>query len=306
MSMFVWFCGLLLSLLLCPLLSGLICKLKGIFVGCPGPSVWQPYYDIIKLLRKGSVYSQTTTWVLPLAPLISLAAMLCAMLFLPFAFVDSPLAFEGDVIVFFYFLAGARVISVLAAMDTGSSFAGMGASREMQFSSLAELGMFCILAFLVMTTGNFSMSGLLNGAGILIWSYSGTALLLVIIAFFILLLSENCRVPIDDPDTHLELTMIHEAMVLDYGGPDLGIIHYTAALKLWLFTSICSLIIVPAGLFSGFSGLLLFILAQFLLGVLVAIVEGTAARFRFLKVPQFLLAVPGLTIIAIIMLLLFK
>ena len=306
MSTFIWFCGLVLSLLLCPLLPGLVGKLKGIFVGCPGPSVWQPYYDILKLLRKGSVYSQTTTWVLPLAPLVTLAALLCAMLFLPFAFVDSPLAFEGDVIVFFYFLALGRVLGVLAALDTGSSFAGMGASREMQFSSLAELGMFCILAFLLRLSGRFSMSGLLNAADSSMWSYSGTALFLVAIAFFILLLAENCRVPFDDPDTHLELTMIHEAMVLDYGGPDLGIIHYAAALKLWLFTSICSLMIVPAGLLSGFGGLLVFVLAQFLLGGLLALVEAVSARFRFLKVPQFLLGVPGLAIIAIIMLLLFK
>jgi formate hydrogenlyase subunit 4 len=305
-SLLVWLGGLLLSLLLCPLLPGLVNKIKARLVGCQGASIFQLYYDLIKLLRRGSVYSHTSTWILPLAPLLSLAAILVAMLFLPFAFTDSPFAFEGDVILFFYLLAMARMISVLAALDTGSSFAGMGASREMQFATLIEIGLFCVIAFLLMLTDRFSMSGLINGFGPTAWSVGGSAMLLALIAFFIILLCENCRVPFDDPDTHLELTMIHEAMILDYGGPDLALIHYAAALKLWLFAVIWTMIIMPAGIFSGFAALAVFLAAQLLVAVLLGVIESITARFRFLKVPQMLLAVPALTLMAIMLMLVFR
>jgi formate hydrogenlyase subunit 4 len=241
-----------------------------------------------------------------MAPLLSMAALLTSMLFLPFAFADSPFAFDGDVVLFFYLLGLARMLSVLAALDTGSSFAGMGASREMQFATLIEIGLFCIIAFLVLLTGHFSLSGLLNGFGTSAWSLGGAAMLLVAIAFFIILLSENCRVPFDDPDTHLELTMIHEAMILDYGGPDLALIHYAAALKLWLFSAIWVLIIMPAGLFTGLTALPVFLVAQILVAVLLGVVESVTARFRFLKVPQVLLGVPVLALMAMILMLMFR
>lgn len=305
-SFFIWLGGLILSLFLCPLLPGIVNKVKARLVGCQGASVWQLYYDLFKLFRKGSVYSHTSTWILPLAPLVSLAAMLIGMLFIPFAFMDSPFAFQGDVVLFFYLLGLGRMLSVLAALETGSSFAGMGASREMQFSTLIEIGIFCIVAFLVLLTGHFSLSGLLNGFGTSAWSFSAAAMLLVAVAFFIVLLSENCRVPFDDPDTHLELTMIHEAMILDYGGPDLGLIHYAAALKLWLFASIWVLIVVPAGVFSGLPGLLLYLAAQLLVGLLLGVIESVTARLRFLKMPQILLSVSSLSLIAIILLRVFK
>ncbi|MFA6930609.1 MAG: NADH-quinone oxidoreductase subunit H [Lentisphaeria bacterium] len=305
-SFFIWLGGLILSLVLCPLLPGVVNKVKAQMVGSQGASIWQLYYDLFKLFRKGSVYSHTSTWILPLAPLVSLAAMLIGMLFIPFAFTDSPFACQGDVVLFFYLLGLGRMLSVLAALDTGSSFAGMGASREMQFSTLTEIGIFCIVAFLVLMTGHFSLSGLLNGFGTSAWSFSAAAMLLVAVAFFIVLLSENCRVPFDDPDTHLELTMIHEAMILDYGGPDLGLIHYAAALKLWLFASIWVLILLPADVFRGLLGLLVYLAAQLLVGVLLGVTESVTARFRFLKVPQILLSVPSLSLIAIILLLVFK
>ncbi|NMA20355.1 MAG: hydrogenase [Lentisphaerae bacterium] len=305
-SFILWLGGVILSLVFCPLFPGIVNKVKARLVGCTGASIWQLYYDLFKLLQRGSVYSRTTTWILQMAPLLSLAALLTGMLFLPFAFADSPLAFNGDVVLFFYLMAMSRLFSVRAALDTGSSFAGMGASREMQFATLAEIGLFCIIAFLVLLTGHFSLSGLLNGFGTSAWTFSGAAMLLVAIAFFILMLMENCRVPFDDPDTHLELTMIHEAMILDYGGPDLALIHYAAALKLWLFSAIWVLMMTPAGLFSGLSGLLVFFVTQILVAVLLGVVESITARFRFLKVPQLLLGVPALALMAIILMLVFQ
>ncbi len=306
LSILVWLTGLLLSLLLCPLLPGLVNKIKARLVGCQGASVFQLYYDLLKLLRRGSVYSHTSTWIFPLAPLLSLAALLLAMLFIPFAFTDSPFAFEGDVILFFYLLAMARMVSVLAALDTGSSFAGMGASREMQFATLGEIGLFCVIAFLLMLTERFSMSGLINGFGPTAWSVGGSAMLLALIAFFIVMLCENCRVPFDDPDTHLELTMIHEAMILDYGGPDLALIHYAAALKLWLFGVVWTMIIMPAGIFNAQSAVLVFLAGQFLVALLLAIIESIIARFRFLKVPQVLMAVPALALMSIMLMIVFR
>ncbi len=306
-----WFAGLLTAMLLSPLVPGIINKTKAFFAGRKGPSIFQLYYDMAKLLNRANIRSTTSGGLVRLAPMLNLAALLGAMMLLPHAMQASPVAFVADMILFLYFLGAGRVITVLGAMDTGSSFEGMGASREIQFSVLAELGFAAVLAFLAVLThcpGGLSSILLYAGdggyAGGWNWQADWIGICFCAFALLILLLAENCRVPFDDPETHLELTMIHEAMILDNGGPDLAVIHYGAALKLWILSVFFVSILIPA-MPMDWMGLLIQPLAVLLTGVLIGVIESTMARYRFLKVPQMLLTAFGLAAIAIALLLMF-
>ena len=210
----------------------------------------------------------------------------------------SPFAFSGDILLFIYLLGFSRASTVLGALDTGSSFEGMGASREVQFSALAEGAFLCIAGFLVVLTGSFTLSGQLNGFDSTAWIHSGTSMLLISLAFFL--------VPFDDPETHLELTMIHEAMILDYGGPDLALVLYGSALKLWLLASFLVMLVLPLEAFAGPLNMLLYFCAVFLTALLIGLVESVMARFRFLKVPQLLSGALCISIVAIIFMLVFE
>ena len=305
-SQFVyWAISAILSLILAPLVPGIINRVKAFFAGRRGPSFFQLYYDIAKLLKKGCVYSSTSTQILRLTPVASLAALLGCTLLMPFGMNVSPLAFTGDILLFIYLLGFSRIAGVLAALDTGSSFEGMGASREMQFSALAEGAFLAVTGFLVILTGKFSLTETLNGFTFGAWSYSGTAMLLTAFAFFLILLVEACRVPFDDPETHLELTMIHEAMILDYGGPDLAMILYGAALKMWLLATFLVLLILPSGMMATWLNMLVYFAAIGIVAVLIGIVESVMARFRFLKVPQFINVATALAVLAIIFMIVF-
>lgn len=290
------------SLFLCPLLGGIINKVKAFFAGRKGPRLLQLYYDMAKLLKKGSIRSTTATGLVGLFPAINIAALLSASLLLPFALHISPLAFEGDILLFLYLLGLGRVMTTLGALDTGSSFEGMGASRELQFSVLAELAFLGITAFLVILTGSYSLSEMLCGVDA---TDHVLAILFAVFSLFIVLLVESCRVPFDDPETHLELTMIHEAMVLDNGGPDLAFIHYGASLKLWILSTFLVSILLPAGtcFADPWTGPLLQVIAIFGVAVLIGLLESTTARYRFLKVPQMLLAAFAFSAIALLLLL---
>ena len=241
-----FFAGTLGALVLSPLLPGIINKVKAFFAGRKGPRVLQTYYDIFKLLKKESIKSSTSGGLVRLGPVLNLAALIMALLLLPNAMMLSPFSFNGDVILFLYLLGFGRMMTVLGALDTGSSFEGMGASREMQFSALAEIAFLTVAAFLAILTRSMMLSEMLrcNSGDFTTWS--APAILLTAFALLIVLLAENCRVPFDDPETHLELTMIHEAMVLDNGGPDLALIHYGASLKLWLLTVFFVSVLLPA------------------------------------------------------------
>ena len=302
----MWYICFFLSLLLAPLVPGIINNTKAFYAGRYGPRLLQRYYDIVKLLKKGTVRSTTSTWVLALAPSISLAATLTAALFMPFAVYKSPVSFEGDIIVFFYLLAAGRVALIFGALDTGSAFEGMGASREAQFSALCESIVFGVIAFIILLTGRLSLSTSLIGLDFTAWSQTGTSLALVAVAFFAALLAENSRVPFDDPETHLELTMIHEAMVLDNSGPDFAFIQYASALKLWLMISFIVLLILPLKATSPIVSGLLFFGGVFVISVIIGIVESVIARFRLLKIPQVFAGALALTLIAIMIYMVFE
>ncbi|MEA4863191.1 MAG: respiratory chain complex I subunit 1 family protein [Victivallaceae bacterium] len=304
-DLLIWVFSFAASLVLSPLLFGIVNKVKAFFAGRKGPRILQLYFDLAKLLRKGSVYSVTSGGILRLAPCASLAALLAAALFVPYGLARSPLSFHGDVLFFFYLLGFARMATMLSALDTGSSFEGMGASREAQFSALAELAIFGVVGFLAALTRSADFSALSPGGGGL-WSVHAISLLLTASAFFIVLLAENCRVPFDDPETHLELTMIHEAMILDNGGPDLALILYGASLKLWLFASFFVMLVVPWHACGTPAGVPLYFGGIFLTAAAVGVVESGMARYRFLKVPQMLVGALAVSLLGVFIMLVFE
>ena len=287
--------------LVAPALPGIAVKTKSLLTGRRGPPVLQLYYDLWKLVRKGTVYSRTTTWVFRAGPLIVLASLVVAALFLPLDGRAAPASFAGDVIAFTGLLALGRFALVLAGMDTGSSFEGMGASREVTIASFAEPTLFLCFIALVLATGDLSLSGMLGAPLAAAWPGSGATLCLVGASLFAVLLAENCRVPVDDPATHLELTMIHEVIVLDHSGPDLALILYGSALKLALFSILVVSVLVPrAGLSAPLAVAVLFA-GLGVVAVLVGVVESTMARLRLTRVPQLLVGAGALALFGIIL-----
>src|SRR6185437_8036810 len=224
----------ILGLLLAPLLVGVINRTKALVAGRRGPPLVQPYRDVWKLLRRGAVYGEVTTPLVRLGPVLSLATLVAALLLLPFPGIGAAISFTGDLIVLIGLFALGRFATVLAALDTGSSFEGMGASREVHFAALAEPALLIALATLARVTHAADLTTIYGAIAISTWVHALPALALVGVSFLVLELVENSRIPVDDPTTHLELTMIHEVMVLDHTGPDLGMIQYGAALKLWI------------------------------------------------------------------------
>lgn len=281
----------LLALALPPLAVGVINKTKALFAGRVGPPLLQPYFDLAKLLRKETVLSRTTGWLFLASPAVGLVTTLCAALIVPLAGHAAPVAFEGDFILLAYVLALGRFSTILAALDTGSAFEGMGSAREATFSALAEPALFFGFLALARASGSFSLSGMLGGTAVgATWQAAGAALAAVAVSWFIVLLAENSRIPFDDPNTHLELTMVHEVMVLDHSGPPYGIILYGAALKLFVFGALVIGVTVPLGALDPWLGWLAFTGAFLALAAVVGVVESGMARLRLPQVPNLLVA----------------
>jgi formate hydrogenlyase subunit 4 len=292
----------LLTLLGAPLLLGVINKVKALFAGRVGPPVLQLYFDLAKLFRKGSVFSGTTTPVFLAGPVVSVAAAFTVSLLLPMGSARGPAGFQGDLVLFAYLFALSRFFTVLSALDTGSSFEGMGAAREATFAVLAEPALFMGLAALARLSGSLSLGPMLKAAG---WSWMslGGPLALVLAGWAIVFLVENSRIPFDDPNTHLELTMIHEVMVLDHSGPSLGLALYGASLKLWALGALLVRLCLPlAGIW--WVDWPAFLAAMLLLAAAVGVVESVMARLKLVRVSQALIAAILATTFGFLMLLL--
>lgn len=283
------------ALLFPPLLLGVIGKTKAAFAGRVGAPFFQPYFDLIKLFRKGSVFSETTTWVFRAGPLITVSATVVAALLIPLGRHDAPLSFSGDLILFAYLFGLSRFFTTVAALDTGSSFEGMGAAREVTFSCLAEPTLFFSLLTLARLSKSLSLSTILTYPTPTIWLATGASMLLLVGALFITLLAENSRIPFDDPNTHLELTMIHEVMVLDHSGPAFGIILYGAALKLFVLGAVFVDVAFPLSTGNSLIDWGFFIISMLALAVAIGTVESVMARLRLVRIPQLLV---GATILS--------
>ncbi len=280
---------ILLLLLFPPLLLGVINKVKAIFAGRHGAPILQPYYNIGKLLRKSMVFSSTTTWVFRTAPIINLAAVLLAGLFIPLGSSSALISFSGDFILFTYLFGLARFFTTSAALDTGSAFEGMGAAREVSFSVLTEPAQFFAFLVLIKLSGSFSLSGMLQAGNPSPFQNGNTTpLIMIIVGFFIILLAESSRIPVDDPNTHLELTMIHEVMVLDHSGPLLGLIEYASAVKLFILGSLLMNILLPYTLGTQWLDVLIHAAGMIGLSIFIGILESVMGRLRMSRVPALL------------------
>ena len=254
------------------------------------------------------MYSRTTTWVFRAGPVVGLAAAMAALALTPFGGQRAAVNFPGDLIALAYLLGLMRFFTVLAALDTGSAFEGMGASREVQFSALAEPALLLGLAAVARLTGclsvsELSLSEMLARVTPAAWQHAGAALGLVAAALLVVFLAENARIPVDDPNTHLELTMIHEVMVLDHSGPDLAFILYGAALKLWVLGAVLVGVVAPVRTGDAMLDLGAALGGMFALAVLVGVIESVMARLRLLRVPQLLVGATVLSGLALVLLL---
>jgi formate hydrogenlyase subunit 4 len=293
---------ILLALLLPPMLLGVIAKTKAQFAGRVGPPVLQPYYDLAKLFQKGSVFSGTTTWVFRAGPVVGLVTAVLAVMMIPLADSSAPISFTGDAILLAYLLGLSRFFTASAALDTGSPFEGMGAAREVTFACLAEPAFFLGLMVLAKLSGSLQLATMLGSGLAPSWSTAGASLALVLVSWSIVLLVENSRIPFDDPNTHLELTMIHEVMVLDHSGPAFGMILYGAALKLFLFGALVIRLVFPP--LSGMAWLAwpILVVGLLVLAVLIGVIESTMARLRLTHIPALLVAACLLSTFGVILL----
>jgi formate hydrogenlyase subunit 4 len=227
---------------------------------------------------------------------------LLAALLIPLGDRAAPVSFEGDLVLFAYLLGLGRFFTVSAALDTGSAFEGMGGAREATFSCLTEPALFLCLLVLVRLSGSLSLTGMLGPSLAASWLHAAASLITVVVSLLIVVLAENSRIPFDDPNTHLELTMIHEVMVLDHGGPALGMILYGAAIKLFVLGAIVVRIAVPYDGTDPWSGRAVFVGGMLLLAVVIGVVESVMARLRLLQVPSLLVAACVLSAFGVVLL----
>ncbi len=294
--------SLLLALVLAPLFPGFILKTKAFFVGKQGPPLLIKYFTLAKLLRKGSVYSTSTSLVFRLGPVVSCATAGLALAFMPFAGTTPLLAFGGDIVVVLYLLGLGRFFTVLAALDTGSPFEGMGAAREVFFSTLGELATLVVLVVFFRLNGSCSLAGYFTGPQpITLLGAHGALLVLVIVSLFMIMLAENSRVPVDDPATHLELTMIHEVMILDHSGPDLALIELGAFYKLLLYAALIANLLMPSPPSQSLASLLLFYGLIAIIFWVIGVIESITARLKMPMVPKYLLTSAALAFLAVVL-----
>ncbi len=272
---------MLVWLLLAPLLPGIINKVKAWVAGRRGPPVLQLYYDLARLWRKSVVLSTLASPGFIAGPAVAWVAIAGAALLLPLGPGGGGPSFRGDVILLVYLLAVARFCTAWAAMETGSAFEGMGAAREVSYAVLAEVSLITAILALSVQSGSVTLATMLAPA-------AGPGAVLLAAGLFAVLLAENCRVPFDDPNTHLELTMIHEVMVLDHSGPPLAVILHGAAMKLLLFAVLLTQAVLPIGQRSPFVATAALAGGVLVVTILVGLVESLLARFAFRRVPLLL------------------
>ena len=270
-----------LWLLLAPLLPGIINRVKSLVAGRRGPPILQLYYDLARLWKKSVVMSTLASPAFIAGPAVACVAIVVAAMLVPLGPLGALLSFRGDVLLMLYLLALARFSTAWAAMETGSAFEGMGAAREVSYAILSEAALVAAMLSLSVETGTISLGTMLAPS-------AGAGAVLLAAGLFTVLLAENCRVPFDDPRTHLELTMIHEVMVLDHSGPPLAVILHGASVKLLLFSVLLVQAVLPMGDLSRSAAAGALLAGVVTVAVAVGLVESFLARFSFRRVPLLL------------------
>jgi formate hydrogenlyase subunit 4 len=285
---------MLLVLLLAPLLTGLVRKVKAHLLRRQGPPLVQPYRDLVRLMRKEVVLAENASWLFRVIPYLVFATTWIAASLVPTFGTGLMFSWSADLIAIIALLASARFYLALAGLDVGTSFGGIGSSREVMIASLAEPAMVMIVFTLALIAGSTQLSTM---ASVLMSGEVGlrVSLGLALIALIIVAIAENARIPVDNPATHLELTMVHEAMVLEYSGRHLALIDLAASLKLLLYVSLIGCLFVPWGMAAPGTGAAAFVLGVVTYlgklavgGALLAVFETSIAKMRVFRVPEFL------------------
>ena len=320
--------GCLLAIVTALFFPGIILRVKSIASGRKGPGIMQPWKNILVLLRKGSVFSTTTSYIFRIAPAIYLSTIICALMLLPFPGMPSVFGFDGDFVLFAYLLALGKFLFILGALDTGSSFEGMGANREALYSLLAEPAFFILFGTLALLTGHTSMQQIFES-----FQFAGhNSFIIGFIAVYLLIqiaMIENSRMPVDDPKTHLELTMIHEVMILDHSGFDLALVHIGTALKFAMYGLLIANFLVPLDpgqviqsseqlILSHEGGIVknvghgwmvvmqiaVYFILQVVFAALIGLMESFRARKNVVRNPQFIVTLSSIALVAFILVLL--
>lgn len=287
--------NLIMMLFLPFLMIGVINKTKAFWVGKKGASIFQPLHDFVKLIKKDFVISSTTSFVFRIAPIVIITSVIFAGLFVPLVngriFLDIP----GGLIIFAYTLGLGKFISLISAMDTGSSFEGMGASREACFTSIVEPAFFMTIGSIMAVTGNFSfdsLSNIIQNAG----HYGILINIFIVLVLFMMILIEGARVPVDDPTTHLELTMIHEVMILDNSGLHLALFSWANYIRIFLISSLIANVVIPSSI-TGVSGLGCYLAVILFISLLIGTIESGMARIRMSHVFEFVFIMSSLSLL---------
>ena len=279
------------------IMVGIINKTKAFWAGRKGASIFQPLYDFIRLIKKDFVISNTTSLVFKITPIIAITTAISAAMFVPLAFGHAIINIPAGFIIFAYTLGLGKFFALISAMDTGSSFEGMGASREACFTTIVEPAFFTIIASVMALTGNYTFDSLHkiieNAQG-----YGALITVIAVVALFLMILIEGSRVPVDDPTTHLELTMIHEVMILDNSGSDLALISWANAIKMLLISSLIANLIIPQNI-ESFIGAGLYLLIILTLAIIIGTVESSIARIRMSHVFEFVFIMSSLALVVL-------
>ena len=286
---------LVLLLLVAPVLSGMIKTLKARLQTRCGPGILQSYRDILKLLRKGMVIPETASWIFSAAPYMVFGTATLVGLMIPMTTTRAPLSLFGGVLAVVYLLALGRFFLALGGLDPGSSFGGLGSSREMTISAIAEPAMMLAIFTVALGANSTNLSEMARIAVTQSWRFLAPSQMLAFAALFIVLIAETGRIPVDNPATHLELTMIHEAMILEYSGPYLALIEWGSSIKQLVLMTLLVNTFFPFGLSSAWTvrtvglGLVFYLAKLLLLACLVVLVETTNAKLRLFRVPELLM-----------------
>ncbi len=304
MTLLIWIIQLILAPAASPLCVGFIRKIKAKFQNRQGASVFQPYRDLWKLMHKDEVVSKDASWIFRIAPVIVFAVTLTVGASIPLFASFLRNAWTSDLLAVVYTLAFGTFFLALAGMDAGSAFGGFGSSREMTVSALAEGGFIFSLLTVALVSGTSNLFAI-AGAGLLGRGEYFLPIILAFAGFFIVLLAETARFPFDNPSTHLELTMIHEAMILEYSGKKLALMEWASANKLFIFAALGVNLFFPWGMAPNATagaitaGILFFLIKVFAVCVVIAVIESSMAKYRFFRLPDLLMTAFILNIVAI-------
>jgi formate hydrogenlyase subunit 4 len=303
----IWIVQLIAVLALPPLLTGIIRKTKARLQNRIGPPLSQAYSDLFKLFRKEALVSLNASWIFPVTPYVVFGTTLLVAILMPMFSPHPPLGWMSDFILLVYLLGLGRFFIALSALDTASSFGGLGSSREMTIASLVEPAMILSIFATAASAGTMNLNAIASSVSPSLTSLLNPSQILAFAGLFIVTLAETGRIPVDNPATHLELTMIHEAMILEYSGRHLALMEWASQIKLMIFLSLLGNLFIPTGIsdavtFVGFlTGIAIYLVKVAGLGLVVALVESTNAKLRLFRVPDLLMVAFTLSLLSLVL-----